>query len=691
MKKILPLLLVLFSFVSQAQIVNIPDVAFKNALTGSTQPAIDANHDGEIQVSEAAAVHTLNLNNSTIYDLTGILAFTNLSELNCGWNHLSGLDVSGLPLQNLFCPQNNLTTLVVTGCNDLTSIFCGSNQLGTLNLTGLVNLRFLECSQNLLSTLDVSSNTALVELGCSMNQLGSLDLTTCTNLQQLYCDNNQLTALDLSHTQVSLLRCMSNQLTNLNVKNNLLFNYTSNYPYFDCAGNPNLQYVCADEGEILFLLNNFIANNILNAQVDANCSFSSGGGYSTNNVNVKIDIDNNGCSSSDSGKINLPVKLYNDADTSQTYYTKTDSSGMITLFSYAGNYSIVPSFESPYYTISPDTLYFSSTANTSQDLNFCISPNGTHNDLDITIAGGWVFAGNPSICQLSITYTNKGTTTLSGTVQLSYDESKQHFENSAVPASSQMTGIINWDFTDLLPFETRTINTVSFSLYPFPVNNVNDTLTYVGQVAPDTGTDETPADNVFINKTPLIFIIVPIGIEYFKGNGRDGKNDLEWKANCLSTNAFFEIERSVDSRKFTAIGNLQADQLRCQQPFDFIDNEPMPGINYYRLKMKDDAGKISYSNIIALLNKETGFEIISMSSNPVASDRGVLNITSARSQHVNISIIDIMGRALYATSKTIPAGLSQVELNFAKLPKGVYTIRANTKDGERRSLRFMKQ
>lgn len=52
MKKIL-LFITLISFtITQSQIVNIPDVNFKNALLNHN-PNIDANNDNEIQVNEA--------------------------------------------------------------------------------------------------------------------------------------------------------------------------------------------------------------------------------------------------------------------------------------------------------------------------------------------------------------------------------------------------------------------------------------------------------------------------------------------------------------------------------------------------------------------------------------------------------------------------------------------------------------
>ncbi len=91
----------LFSSILSAQIVNIPDVNFKQALVGgysttalpvytisatsgynwaipNLDTPIDANFDGQIQVSEAQAITYLDVRNLNIASLTGIEAFTNL-------------------------------------------------------------------------------------------------------------------------------------------------------------------------------------------------------------------------------------------------------------------------------------------------------------------------------------------------------------------------------------------------------------------------------------------------------------------------------------------------------------------------------------------------------------------------------------------------------------------------------------
>src|SRR5690606_734514 len=96
MKKKLLYLLLLFSGIASAQIVNIPDANFKNKLLSANTTnniakdindnsiIIDTNGDYEIQESEALLVSQLNVSLSAIADMTGIEYFTNLKNIDCG-------------------------------------------------------------------------------------------------------------------------------------------------------------------------------------------------------------------------------------------------------------------------------------------------------------------------------------------------------------------------------------------------------------------------------------------------------------------------------------------------------------------------------------------------------------------------------------------------------------------------------
>jgi len=260
MKKLyFSLLTLFFFFVANAQIVNIPDANFKAKLlsasssnqVASTQTpdyngnvtsynTIDTNSDGEIQVSEVSLIKYLNVSNTSISNLEGILSLTNLQVLYCTGNQLTSLNLSGLTnlyylicfdnqlpslnvsgltnLQVLNCGNNQLPSLNVSGLTNLKELYCNTNQLPSINLSGLTNLQVLNCESNQLPSLNLSGLTNLADLTCSSNQLPSLNVSGLTNLQSFHCSNNQLTSLNVSGLiNLKYLFCDINQLTSLNV------------------------------------------------------------------------------------------------------------------------------------------------------------------------------------------------------------------------------------------------------------------------------------------------------------------------------------------------------------------------------------------------------------------------------------------------------------------------------------------
>ena len=85
----------------------------------------------------------------------------------------------------------------------------------------------MHCESNQLTSLDVSNNLALTSLYCYGNQLTSLDVSNNLALTTLHCESNQLTSLDVSHNMaLTTLDCESNQLTSLDVRNGNNTNFT---------------------------------------------------------------------------------------------------------------------------------------------------------------------------------------------------------------------------------------------------------------------------------------------------------------------------------------------------------------------------------------------------------------------------------------------------------------------------------
>jgi uncharacterized repeat protein (TIGR01451 family) len=285
MKKIMLCLLLAFGFfaAANAQIVNIPDANFKSVLVnsqcadldgdGSIDGRVDTNNNGQIEISEAQAVISLYLNNSSIVDITGIQSFTNLQKLDCTYNHLTSVNLQGLTsLHTLNCSENQIANLNIQGLIILQKVICHNNRLTSLNAQGLTNLQELDCHTNQLSSLSLQGSISLQKITCYYNQLTSFNVQGLINLQELNCYSNQIPNLNVQGLQnLQNLNCSSNLLPSLNVQG------LSNLQNLDCSSNllPSLNVQGLSNLQILSCgynqLPNLEVHGLINLQ-ELNCA-----------------------------------------------------------------------------------------------------------------------------------------------------------------------------------------------------------------------------------------------------------------------------------------------------------------------------------------------------------------------------------------------------------------------------------
>ena len=195
---------------------NFPDENFRNWLLTRSYGS-----DGWLTDEEIASVTSIDVHSKNITDLTGIEHFTALTELHCGFNQLTALDVSqNTALTNLYCFNNQLTALDVSHNLALGDLRCNNNQLTALDLSQNSALGYLDCSQNQLTTLDMSHNPELGAIQCFNNQLTMLDLSQNPNLGTIMCNNNRLTSLDVSNKPaLAYVSCYENRINGVNMEN----------------------------------------------------------------------------------------------------------------------------------------------------------------------------------------------------------------------------------------------------------------------------------------------------------------------------------------------------------------------------------------------------------------------------------------------------------------------------------------
>lgn len=487
-----------------AQIINFTDANFKaklleansnnniagigwNGNTSVSYVKIDSNSNGEIEESEAAIITSLYIGNSNINDMTGINFFSNLHFLDCS-------------NQNFIENNNQLTNLNLTSLTNLVTIECGKNQITSLNVMGLNNLKILGCAQNQLTSLNISGLN-LERVLCANNLIATLDFIGMYNLNVVWCENNQITTLDFSTNPfLYSLYCANNNLNFINLKNGYSFpEIISPLSSDGFENNPNLRYICADENEAMQIQSELLSSWGQNIQVNSYCSFTPGGAYYSILGNTRLDSNNNGCDDND---INFPYQKFSITDGSYTYYTIADEDGNYNISVPAGNYTVTPIIEnSIFFQVSPtnaNVLFPDSGSPFVQ--NFCIQPNGDYNDLEITLHANQARPGFD--CDYFITYKNKGNTLQNGTITLTFNDDVLNYVTANPNFNNQSANTLQWNFTNLQPFETRTITITYNSNSPTetPALNEGDILNFIATIVGET--DENPQDNeAILNQT----------------------------------------------------------------------------------------------------------------------------------------------------------------------------------------------
>ncbi|WP_298903612.1 T9SS type A sorting domain-containing protein [uncultured Psychroserpens sp.] len=543
----------------QAQIVDIPDVNFKDYLLNYTD--IDTNEDNEIQFTEAATVQNLFLSGRAIADLTGIEAFTNLEKLFCQDNLLTSMDLSNnsnleelyvfnnaltaldlgnnSSLTNLDCSFNQIESLDLSGNVALTTIRAMYNHLSDINLTNLTSLTDIEIYENQLTTLDLSTNTGLLNVFASENLMSSIDVSNLPLLNALGLSNNQLSSLDLSSNPLLyILRCDGNQMTDINVSIN------SNLWSFSCANNAfttldlssltTVQYISINDNPNLTYLNYKTGNNNYS---DANnygnfenltslevmcvddpdsdfayfmafefdqevlftdyCSVTPGGDYNTITGTAFFDSDNNGCDVNDTAQFNIKITIDDGVNQGSTF---TNADGTYVFYTNEGNFDVAPDFASaPWFNITPasTSISFADDNNNIEFQDFCLTTNSAYNDVEVVIVP--IIPAQPGFDVVyDIVFKNNGNQIVSGGIDFSFNDAVLNYIFSSEMPVTQSTGILSWNYLNLQPFESRVIEVTLNVNSPMetPAVNIGDILQFNASISP-LATDDLPSDNSF--------------------------------------------------------------------------------------------------------------------------------------------------------------------------------------------------
>jgi len=180
------------------------------------------------------------------------------------------------------------------------------------------------------------------------------------------------------------------------------------------------------------------------------------------------------------------------------------------------------------------------------------------------------------------------------------------------------------------------------------------------------------------------FGALPVNWVDFTANIQNTSVLLQWKTAREVNNDHFEVERSINGSDYTSIGNKEPDKsINDSKNYQFTDNAPNTGINYYRIKQVDHDGKFSYSRV-AMVNFKVKMGI-QITPNPVTDF--IMISMDANLNPATIRIFDQGGRLVFNKTNVV---LSPIRISVSHLPKGWYVVETQRKD-EKHTQKFFKQ
>ena len=164
---------------------------------------------------------------------------------------------------------------------------------------------------------------------------------------------------------------------------------------------------------------------------------------------------------------------------------------------------------------------------------------------------------------------------------------------------------------------------------------------------------------------------LPVELITFTARPDNGKNILDWKTASEINNDHFEIQRSVDGKTWSAIGDMPGHGTTQQEEvYSYIDasaNTLASNTVYYRLKQVDYNGAFVYSDI-RKISPSISNNYLKLYPNPA---KDMLNIFFDGNESKILKIYDMNGECIYTSSNSN----LQKQIDISSFASGMYILK----------------
>lgn len=241
--------------------------------------------------------------------------------------------------------------------------------------------------------------------------------------------------------------------------------------------------------------------------------------------------------------------------------------------------------------------------------------------------------------------------------------------NYTSPEAADAQGFVFQDLSAVVPLPNTVPTGTSF------------TVRWTGNDVSGTGErDEFGIDNITVEATEVTAL--PVALTYFEAQLRDNVVALDWETAFEENNEYFAVERSFDGQQFETIGKVNgAGDAAVAMRYEFIDEAPQVGLNYYRIRQVDfDGTETMYNTQVVRVGATLANNDIKIAPNRTQGQFNILT-SSALDGDITYSLYDMSGQLI--RTETYDASNTAKSVDLANMSSGMYVLQLETNLGRR--------
>jgi hypothetical protein len=166
-------------------------------------------------------------------------------------------------------------------------------------------------------------------------------------------------------------------------------------------------------------------------------------------------------------------------------------------------------------------------------------------------------------------------------------------------------------------------------------------------------------------------VVLPVKLSSFEANCLSNNGVLlKWRTASETSGSSFTLEKSTDGRTFYTIASINGTGNTTQaRNYTYADNELTLGKSFYRLRLSEKDGHVTYSEIVTAACNESN-KIIEVYPNPTRGN--FLVRIASRFARADAALYNSLGNKVYQITEH---NSNVIRVNAASLSTGVYFLR----------------